>query len=98
VTFSQATLHRDTDFLHIFAGKKWRFRLKIMQKFDQICITLVCEKKIQFFHENCRKSQKIVIITLTPEVVNVGIITLGDYRQFFNLQFLLKTQIKFCHM
>jgi hypothetical protein len=29
-------------------------------------ITLVFEKNAKFFAENCRKSQKIVIITSTP--------------------------------
>jgi hypothetical protein len=31
-----------------------------------LIITLVFEKNANFFAENCRKSQKIVIITLTP--------------------------------
>jgi hypothetical protein len=30
--------------------------------------TLVFEKNANFFAENCRKSQKIVIITSTPEL------------------------------
>jgi hypothetical protein len=31
-----------------------------------LIITLVFEKNANFFDENCRKSQKIVIITSTP--------------------------------
>jgi hypothetical protein len=32
-----------------------------------LVITLVFEKNANFFAENCRKSQKIVIITSTPD-------------------------------
>jgi hypothetical protein len=32
-----------------------------------VIITLVFEKNANFFAENCRKSQKIVIITSTPD-------------------------------
>jgi hypothetical protein len=32
-----------------------------------LIITLVFEKNANFFAENCRKSQKIVIITSTPD-------------------------------
>jgi hypothetical protein len=32
-------------------------------------ITLVFEKNANFFAENCKKSQKIVIITSTPGMV-----------------------------
>jgi hypothetical protein len=34
--------------------------------FKKVIITLVFEKNANFFAENCRKSQKIVIITSTP--------------------------------
>jgi hypothetical protein len=37
----------------------------IMQKY--VIITLVFEKNAIFFAENCRKSQKIVIITSAPD-------------------------------
>jgi hypothetical protein len=33
-----------------------------------LIITLVFEKNANFFAENCRKSQKIVIITSTPDL------------------------------
>jgi hypothetical protein len=32
-----------------------------------LILTLVCEKNANFFAENCQKSQKIVIITSTPD-------------------------------
>jgi hypothetical protein len=35
-----------------------------------LIITLVFEKNANFFSENCQKSQKIVIITLTPDWAN----------------------------
>jgi hypothetical protein len=35
-----------------------------------LIITLVFEKNASFFAENCRKSQKIEIITLTPDWAN----------------------------
>jgi hypothetical protein len=35
-------------------------------KLCKILITLVFEKNAKFFAENCRKSQKIAIITSTP--------------------------------
>jgi hypothetical protein len=34
-----------------------------------LIITLVFEKNANFFAENCQKSQKIVIITSTPEIM-----------------------------
>jgi hypothetical protein len=41
--------------------------LKLLLVFAKILIiTLVFEKNANFFDENCRKSQKIVIITSTP--------------------------------
>jgi hypothetical protein len=50
-----------------FQRKNWRFltqnKAKSMQNFDH---TLVFEKNAIFFAENCRKSQKIVIVTSTP--------------------------------
>jgi hypothetical protein len=40
---------------------------KLLLGFEKILIaTLVFEKNANFFAENCRKSQKIVIITSTP--------------------------------
>jgi hypothetical protein len=44
-------------------------------------ITLVFEKNANFFAENCRKSQKIVIIT-SVHGINVVISILSDLRQF----------------
>jgi hypothetical protein len=49
------------------------FRQKI-RVFDSkqskiLIITLVFEKNANFFAENCRKSQKIVIITSTPDEI-----------------------------
>jgi uncharacterized Zn-finger protein len=55
-------------FLKYFCRKiqqtNWRFWLKKAKLC--IIITLVFKKNANFFAENCRKSQKIVIITLTP--------------------------------
>jgi hypothetical protein len=43
------------------------FLLKLLIVFAKIVIiTLFFEKNANFFAENCRKSQKIVIITSTP--------------------------------
>jgi hypothetical protein len=39
-------------------------------------ITLDVEKNANFFAENCRKSQKIVIITSTPDLI------LGLFRDY----------------
>jgi hypothetical protein len=36
-----------------------------------LIITLVFEKNANFFAENCRKSQKIVIITSTPDFIGL---------------------------
>jgi hypothetical protein len=47
--------------------KNWRFCLKTKLNYAQnLIITLVFEKSANFFAENGRKSQKIVIITSTP--------------------------------
>jgi hypothetical protein len=57
------------DFKNIFAekfGKKLALLTQNTAKLCKILITLVFEKKRQFFAENCQKSQKIVIITSTP--------------------------------
>jgi hypothetical protein len=50
-------------------AKNWRFLLKTKLNYaKKLIITLVFEKKANFFKENCRKSQKIVIITSTPRI------------------------------
>jgi hypothetical protein len=58
------------DFKNIFAekfSKKLAFLTENKAKLCKILIiTLVCEKNANFFAENCRKSQKIVIMTSTP--------------------------------
>jgi hypothetical protein len=38
-----------------------------------LIITLVIEKNANFFAENCRKSQKIVIITSTPDALEKNV-------------------------
>jgi hypothetical protein len=49
------------------SAKKLTFLTQNKAKICKILIiTLVFEKNANFFAENCRKSQKIVIITLTP--------------------------------
>jgi hypothetical protein len=49
-------------------GKKLAFLTQNKAKLCKILImTLVFEKKANFFAENCQKSQKIVIITSTPD-------------------------------
>jgi hypothetical protein len=50
-----------------------------------VIITLVFEKNANFFAENCQKSQKIVIITSTPDWANFrywAIVYVGQF--FFN--------------
>jgi hypothetical protein len=58
------------DFKNIFAesfSKKLAFLTRNKGKLCKILIIkLVFEKNANFFAENCRKSQKIVIITSTP--------------------------------
>jgi hypothetical protein len=58
------------DFLNIFAEKFSEkisvFDSKQSQILKKLIITLVFEKNANFFAENWQKSQKIVIITLTP--------------------------------
>jgi hypothetical protein len=45
-----------------------RFLLKLLFVFGKVVIiTLVFEKNAKFFAENLQKSQKIVIITSTPD-------------------------------
>jgi hypothetical protein len=46
-------------------AKKIGEKAKLCKKF---IITLVFEKNANFFAENCRKSQKIMIITSTPAI------------------------------
>jgi hypothetical protein len=54
-------------FLPKNSAKKLAFLTQIKAKLCKILvITLVFEKNAIFFAENCRKSQKIVIITSTP--------------------------------
>jgi histidinol phosphatase-like enzyme len=51
------------------SAKKLAFLTQNKAKLCKILIiTLVYEKNANFFTENCRKSQKIVIITSTPAV------------------------------
>jgi hypothetical protein len=59
------------DLLNIFAEKIQQKKLAFLtQNKAKLCkiliITLVFEKNANFFAVNCRKSQKIVIITSTP--------------------------------
>jgi hypothetical protein len=68
VTNSSGT---DVMILKIFSPKISAKKLAFLtQNKAKICeiliITLVFEKNANFFAENCQKSQKIVIITLTP--------------------------------
>jgi hypothetical protein len=62
------------DFLNIFAEKfrkKIAFLFKLLLVFAKtVTITLFFEKNVNFFAENCRKSQKIVIITSTPGMLH----------------------------
>jgi hypothetical protein len=60
------------DFLIYFRRKiqikNWRFLLKTKLNFEKnMIITLVFKKNANFFAENWEKSQKIVIITSTPD-------------------------------
>jgi hypothetical protein len=68
---SRVTRDRCYDFKNIFLPKKLAKKLAFLtQNKAKLCkiliITLVFEKNAIFFAENCRKSQKIVIITSTP--------------------------------
>jgi hypothetical protein len=59
--------------LKIFSPKNSAKKLAFLtQNKAKLCknfiITLVFEKNANFFAANCQKSQKIVIITSTPEV------------------------------
>jgi hypothetical protein len=46
-------------------------------------ITLVFEKNANFFAENCRKSQKILIITSTPGILHWSVVSkhFSQYRK-----------------
>jgi hypothetical protein len=61
--------HPGTDvmILKIFSPKKISENIGVFSKI--VIITLVSEKKRQFFRRNLAKSQKIVIITSTPGFV-----------------------------
>jgi hypothetical protein len=66
----------DVMILKIFSPKNSATKLAFLTKNKaKLCkiltITLVCEKNAIFFAENCRKSQKIVIITSTPAYAQV---------------------------
>jgi hypothetical protein len=58
--------HLYIDFKNIFTKKISIFDSNQSKNFKKMIITLVFEKNANFFAENCRKSQKIVIITSTP--------------------------------
>jgi hypothetical protein len=59
-----------------------------------LIITLVFEKNAKFFAENWQKSQKIVIITSTPELLaNVKMSIVDDFDQFFAQIFFLKNNV-----
>jgi hypothetical protein len=57
-------------FLPKISAKKLAFLAQNKAKLCKILIiTLVFEKNANFFAENCRKSQKIVIITSTQDLI-----------------------------
>jgi hypothetical protein len=69
---SRVTRDRCYDLKNIFAKnsakKNWGFWLKTKLNYAKILIvTSVLEKTANFFAESCRKSQKVVIITSTPD-------------------------------
>jgi hypothetical protein len=81
------------DFLNIFAekiGEKTGVFVSNKAKlFKNVIISLVFEKNANFCAENCRKSQKIVIITSIPgrakEKPNIGSKTGGlTYKILFH--------------
>jgi hypothetical protein len=56
----------------IFSPKKSAKKLSFLTQnkaklFKNLTITLVFEKNAIFFAENCQKSQKIVLLTSTPD-------------------------------
>jgi hypothetical protein len=59
----------DVMIFKIFSAKKLAFLTENKANFLKMIITLVFEKNAHFFAENCRKSQKIVIITGTDVVI-----------------------------
>jgi hypothetical protein len=57
----------------IFSPKNFAEKLAFLTQnkarlYKNLIITLVFEKNANFFAEICQKSQKIVIITLTPDI------------------------------
>jgi hypothetical protein len=70
-SFSSLTKDRCYDFKNIFAEKFSEKSPFLTQNKAKLCkiliVTLVFEKNANFFAENCQKSQKIVIITSTPD-------------------------------
>jgi hypothetical protein len=77
----RVTWDRCYDFKNSFAKKFSKKLAFLTQNKGKLCkiliITLVFEKNVNFFAENCRKSQKIVIITSTPDWANFRL--LGDF-------------------
>jgi hypothetical protein len=87
---TRVTWDRCYDFLNFFAekfsDKNWRFLLKLLLVFAKIVIiTLVFEKKRQFFHRKLGKIAENCVHNIDPR--------LGDFspiRRFFSLATLLK--------
>jgi hypothetical protein len=62
------------------SAKKLAFLTQNKAKICEILIiTLVFEKNANFFAENCRKSQKIVIITSTPRALTLVFAIKGPF-------------------
>jgi hypothetical protein len=77
----------------IFSPKKVSEKMAFLTKktkiFKILIITLVFEKNANFFAENCQKSQKIVIITSTPDwaIFSLGSVLKTNYRSCANFWF-----------
>jgi hypothetical protein len=87
----------DVIILKIFSpknfAKNWRFLPQNKAKlFKILIITLVLEKNANFFAENCQKSQKIVIINSTPDVMIFEIFSPKNFAK--NWRFLLQNKAK----
>jgi hypothetical protein len=73
-----------------FQRKKFAFLTQNKAKLRKILsITLVFGENANFFAENCRKSQKIVIIISTPGHTDSGPKELLEFRQYSLAQLLV---------
>jgi hypothetical protein len=83
-------------FCRKFQRKNWRFWLKTKLNYAKFDHNIGFWENANFFDENCRKSQKIVIITSTPDWANLRPMGNFQLRVFFwKLQYIHSSP-KFC--